>query len=90
MAARHMKKKASGGIATQMADDSPESDVFKEAEGKKKGGKAVGKMHGSKSRLRLDKPGRKMGGRVGADTSPLSSANRTSSPDAAPRSQGGN
>lgn len=33
---------------------------------------------GGKSRLRLDRPGRKMGGRVGADCSPLSSAAKTS------------
>lgn len=83
MAARHKKSgKASGGIA--IASGNPE--VLKEAEEKKKGGKAMGKMHGGKSRLRLDKPGRKTGGRVGADSSPLSSANRTSSPDTAPKS----
>ena len=29
---------------------------------------------GGKARMRLDRPGRKRGGRVGADTSPLSSA----------------
>lgn len=29
---------------------------------------------GFKSRMRLDRPGRKLGGRVGADMSPLSSA----------------
>ncbi len=86
MAARHkMMKKASGGIAT--AGGNPY--VLKEAEEKKKGGKVVGKMMGAKSRMRLDKPGRKTGGRVGADTSPLSSANRTSSPDASPKSQTG-
>ena len=57
-----------------------------EAEEKKRGGKAVGKMQGPMSRHRLDKPGRKTGGRVGADKSPLSSANSSSSPAAAPRS----
>lgn len=86
MAARH--KKASGGIATKVVKDSPAYDVEQEAEEKKKGGKAMGKMHGGKSRLRLDKPGRKTGGRVGANFSPLSSANRTSSPDTAPKSNG--
>lgn len=31
-------------------------------------------INGKKSMMRLDRPGRKMGGRVGADCSPLSSA----------------
>ena len=39
-----------------------------------KGGKVVGLMTGGGVRPRLDRPGRKMGGRVGADRSPLSSA----------------
>ena len=83
MAARHKKShKATGGIAT--AGGNPE--VFKEAEEKKRGGKAIGKMMGGKSRMRLDKPGRKTGGRVGADKSPLSSAHSTSSPDSKPMS----
>lgn len=85
MAARHKMKKATGGIAT--AGGNPY--VIKEAEEKKRGGKAMGKMMGAKSRMRLDKPGRKTGGRVGADTSPLSSANRTSSPDARPKTEEG-
>lgn len=33
---------------------------------------------GGKTRMRLDRPGRKMGGRVGADCAPLSSAAKTS------------
>ena len=85
MANRHKAKKASGGIA--VASGNPE--VLKEAEEKKKGGKAMGKMHGPMSRHRLDKPGRKTGGRVGADKSPLSTANRSASPDASPKSQTG-
>jgi hypothetical protein len=61
--------------------------VFKEAEGKesydegderKRGGK-VKKKHGmmpegKKAKHRMDRPGRKSGGRVGSDRSPLSSA----------------
>lgn len=35
-------------------------------------------MMGGKARLRLDRPGRRLGGRVGADASPLSSANKSS------------
>lgn len=38
---------------------------------------------GKKSMMRLDRPGRKMGGRVGADCSPLSTAAGSS-----PRSEG--
>lgn len=34
-------------------------------------------------------PGRKRGGRVGSDTSPLTSAHNTSSPDSIPKSQEG-
>lgn len=37
-----------------------------------------GKVHGKKSMMRLDRPGRKMGGRVGADCSPLASSAKTS------------
>ena len=85
MANRHKAKKASGGIA--VASGNPE--VLKEAEEKKKGGKAMGKMHGPMSRHRLDKPGRKTGGRVGADKSPLSTAFKSSSAPASPKSQTG-
>lgn len=48
--------------------------VVAEAKSKYKDGGAVG---GKMSMMRLDKPGRKMGGRVGADCSPLSSAAKT-------------
>lgn len=41
---------------------------------RKAGGKVVGLMSGGSVRPRLDRPGRKMGGRVGADKAPLSSA----------------
>lgn len=85
MAARHKKGKASGGIA--MAGGNPA--VVKEAEERKKGGKVVGNVMGGKSRMRLDKPGRKTGGRVGADRSPLSSANASASAEASPKSQTG-
>lgn len=39
---------------------------------------AVAATGGKKSTMRLDRPGRKMGGRVGADCAPLSSAAKTS------------
>lgn len=81
------KNRASGGVVDK--DPSPRevyagsgSNVVKEAEERKGGGrvkdkakcKDVGKIEGKMSKMRLDRPGRKMGGRVGADKSPLSSA----------------
>lgn len=75
--ARHKK---SGGRTEMKVSGNP--DVFKEAEEKKHGGKVkratggkvIGLMTGGGVRPRLDRPGRKSGGRVGADKSPLSSA----------------
>lgn len=75
------KYRAAGGA---VKEDCPEeiyagagSNVVKEAKERKRGGrvkKEVGKVDGKLSKMRLDRPGRKMGGRVGADKSPLSSA----------------
>lgn len=73
--------------------------VEREAEEKKHGGAAMhhskkhrkhgGHVDGKEKKHRMDRamPGRKMGGRVGADKSPLSSAHNTTSPAAAPKSQ---
>ena len=47
-----------------------------------KGGKVIGLMTGGKVRPRLDRPGRKAGGGVGANSSPLSTAHNTTSQDA--------
>jgi hypothetical protein len=77
----HGKHKASGGRTEMKVSGNP--DVFKEAEEKKKGGrvgKHVGSIHGKHPAHRMDRPGRKSGGRVGADRSPLSSAHGVSSP----------
>jgi len=60
-------------------------DVFAEAEDKKKGGKikratggkVIGLMTGGGVKPRMDRPGRKRGGGVGANTSPLSTAHGT-------------
>lgn len=41
---------------------------------RKTGGKVIGLMTGGKVRPRLDRPGRKAGGGVGANSSPLSTA----------------
>lgn len=65
-----------------------ESYVAKEA-GMKKGGVAHKKhhrsmeMHGAAAHKRLDRPGRKRGGGVGADAHPLSSAANLTAPSKA-------
>ena len=46
----------------------------KEAEARKRGGKAVGKVAGMAAKMHMGRKPRKAGGRVGADSSPLSSA----------------
>ena len=72
------------------AYDAQGSEVEKEARERKKGGKCMperkrgGRMmeehriEGKKARMHLGRPGRKSGGRVGSDKSPLTSANDTS------------
>jgi hypothetical protein len=79
-----MKGRKYGGVA--MSDEAPskvysggDSNVVKEAKERKKGGKVGDGMpiKGKKAAMRLDRPGRKSGGRVGADSSPLSSAAKT-------------
>lgn len=66
------EKKADGGGVYYSGGS---SNVAKEAEKKKKGGAVV---PGHKGKKRLDRPGRKRGGGVGADTRPLSSAHTES------------
>lgn len=56
-----------------------DSKVVAAAKKRKRGGKVV-KMDDKKSKMRLDRPGRKRGGRAGADQSPLSSAAGGSNP----------
>ncbi len=53
-------------------------------------GTSLGLMTGGAVRPRLDRPGRKMGGRVGADRAPLSSAHSSGASESLPRSDGGN
>jgi len=48
--------------------------IAKEAEARKRGGKAVGKVAGMAAKMHMGRKPRKAGGRVGADSSPLSSA----------------
>jgi hypothetical protein len=88
--ARHCKK--GGGRIGLVASGNP--DVIKEAEDKegsyesgekekKKGGRVKRArggmaMHGHSPKHRMDRPGRKRGGAVGADRSPLSTAHKGS------------
>ena len=97
--AKHHHKK--GGRIDMKVSGNP--DVFEEAAEKKHGGKAhhkkkhhrktggkvVGLMTGGAVRPRLDRPGRKAGGRVGANTSPLSTAHNTSAAPSTPKTQQG-
>lgn len=81
MAHRHdVQKLASGGVAklpsVSRISGTAGDPVFSEAKERKFGGAVAG----AKSATRVDRPGRKSGGRVGADKSPLSSAARSSSP----------
>ena len=74
-----VKHRARGGKADYYAGG--ESNVAKEAEEKKNGGKVAkrkggGMVEGHKAKHRLDRPGRKRGGAIGADMKPLSSAAR--------------
>lgn len=86
--ARHSKR-ADGGPTkgTDVKESSPSdvyaggsSNVIKEARERKKGGKVGMKVMGGNKRHRLDRPGRKRGGGVGADARPLSSAANASAP----------
>jgi hypothetical protein len=97
---QHAKKLAKGGRTMLKAAGNP--DVFEEAEGekdysrkkggraRKDGGKVVGLMSGGAVRPRLDRPGRKRGGRVGADMAPLTSAHGTHASEKQPNEQDGN
>ena len=83
-------RSAGGGVVPR--DPSPRevyagagSNVVKEADQRKRGGgvhkkKEMGRVEGAKAKMRLDRPGRKMGGRAGADCAPLSSAAKISKP----------
>jgi hypothetical protein len=74
MKSRH--KKAMGGRVYYAGG---ESNVAKEADEKKRGGrvkKHMGKVHGEKAKMRMDKRAR--GGRVGSDKNPFTSAHNTS------------
>jgi len=94
MKASKVIKRASGG-GVDLVSGNP--NVIKEARerkkggkvGRKDGGKVLGLMTGGGVKARLDRPGRKMGGRVGANTAPLSTAHNTSSAEKYPKTQEG-
>ena len=83
--ARHKSKDPVGKM---MAEPAPtvayaggNSNVVKEAKARKKGGRVEKTVKGKKAKMRLDRPGRKAGGRCGSDKAPLSSAaNTTTAP----------
>lgn len=89
---RHRK---SGGGLPMVASGNP--NVIKEAEEKKRGGRAkrkdggkvIGLMTGGSVKPRMDRPGRKRGGAVGANKMPLSTAHRTTSPGSDGETRGG-
>lgn len=81
--ARHNEKhRADGGKVEPEVKPKPYnaegSEVEKEAEEKAHGGRAKkkrgGAVEGGMKKHRLDRPGRKTGGRIGADKSPLTTA----------------
>lgn len=83
----HRKKHADGGKAEHDKESKPMpynaqgSEVEKEAEeGRKHGGrmkkKHGGMVEGHEKKHRLDRPGRKRGGKVGADMAPLTTAGK--------------
>ena len=78
-----------GGVAEYKMDKAPSdvyaggsSNVVKEAKERKWGGKAknVGSVHGKHASHHAGRKPRKSGGKVGADTNPLSSAHRGTTP----------
>jgi hypothetical protein len=59
-----------------------DSTVAKDAKERKRGGKVKDEKHhvdGKKPKMHLGRPGRKMGGRIGCDKAPLSSAAKVTS-----------
>src|SRR6185437_6622119 len=85
--------RATGGVVNRAESPSEVysgagSNVVKEARQRKRGGrvgKEVGRPEGKLSKMRMDRPGRKSGGRVGAEKAPLSMAAKTSGPDDGPK-----
>jgi hypothetical protein len=101
--AAHMKNRAKGGRlkvdGVEAYQGGGDRAVEEEAEEKKHGGRAKhhpkrakgGHVEGHKPKHHMGRkaPGRKRGGRVGADTAPLTSAHGTTSPEPQPKTQEG-
>ncbi len=75
-----MKVSGNPNVIAEAEEDKTGDEDFKKGgrAKRKKGGKVIGLMTGGAVRPRLDRPGRKMGGGVGANTSPLSTAHGVS------------
>jgi len=78
---KHMHKEKGGEVK---AYDAQGSNVEKEAEEKKRGGrvkkKAGGSIQGAPANMHLGRAHRAKGGRTGSDKSPLTSAAKTEAP----------
>ena len=75
------KTRASGGVNEMSQDASMKTErrniapkIFGEAEARKSGGKAVGKVKGAAGKAHMGRTPRKSGGRTGTNMNPLSSA----------------
>lgn len=64
----------------EMAYAGGDSNVAKEADEYKRGGKAIGKMKGEKAKAHMGRAPRKSGGRAGSNMNPLSSAAKGTPP----------
>jgi len=69
-----MKGKKGKSSFLKMMKAKPFAGKETKAEEKSEAAEEMPPVMGGKARMRLDRPGRKRGGRVGADTAPLSSA----------------
>lgn len=77
-------KEAEGKEDYAKGDEKKHGGSVKKKHHRKDGGKVIGLMTGGGVRPRLDRPGRKRGGAVGSDRSPLSSAHSHEKPGTAP------
>lgn len=80
-------KRASGGtdeasedLAAKNESYTAHSHVEREAEKRKRGGKTVGKPMGKDGAKHAGRKARKSGGRTGCESSPFTSASRTTNP----------
>lgn len=79
-----VKKEAEGKEPYDEGDERKRGGKVKKKHHRAKGGKVIGLMTGGGVRPRLDRPGRKRGGGVGADRSPLTMAHHSTSAEKKP------